>query len=55
MWPYVKPGSIEAFDYHNHFSLLASVENLFGLPHLGYAKDPQLPVFDTAVYNAYKP
>jgi phosphatidylinositol-3-phosphatase len=52
---YVKPGSLEGFDYYNHYSLLASIEDLFGLPRLGYAKDPALTVFDTAVYNAYKP
>jgi hypothetical protein len=51
----VKPGSVENIDFYNHFSLLASIEDLFGVHRLGYAKDPQLPVFDAAVYNAYKP
>jgi hypothetical protein len=40
-------------DYYNHFSLLASIENLFGLPRLGYASDKQLPVFGPAVYSNY--
>jgi hypothetical protein len=52
---FVKPGSVENIDFYNHFSLLASIEDLFGVHRLGYAKDPQLPVFDAAVYNAYKP
>ncbi|MBV9366659.1 MAG: hypothetical protein JOY89_20675 [Solirubrobacterales bacterium] len=51
--PYVKPGSIDVVDYFNHFSLLASIENLFGLKHLGYAGAPGLPVFGAAVFNKY--
>jgi hypothetical protein len=34
---------------------LASIEDLFGLKHLGYASDPALPRFDGATYNANKP
>jgi hypothetical protein len=52
--PYVKPGSTDTLDYFNHFSLLASIEDLFGLTHLGYGKDPALPLFYGSVYNAYK-
>jgi hypothetical protein len=48
---YVQPGSVQSVDYYNHFSLLASIEDLFGLPRLGYAKDASLPVFDSSVYN----
>ncbi len=40
-------------DYFNHFSLLASIENLFGMHHLGYGGIPGLPVFGLGVYNAY--
>ncbi len=47
---YVKPNSFSSTAY-NHYSLLASVEDLFGLPHLGYADDPNLPRFGTDVYN----
>ena len=50
---YVKPGSTDTLDYFNHFSLLASIEDLFGLKHLGYAADPALPLFYGGVYNAY--
>jgi hypothetical protein len=49
---YVKPGSLNTIGQYNHFSLLASVENLFGLTHLGYAGAPGLLVFDKSVYNA---
>jgi hypothetical protein len=49
---YVKPGSLNTIGQYNHFSLLASIENLFGLTHLGYAGTPGLLVFDKSVYNA---
>jgi phosphatidylinositol-3-phosphatase len=51
--PYVKPDSVDVVDYFNHFSLLASIEDLFGLKRLGYAGAPALPVFGAAVYNNY--
>jgi hypothetical protein len=50
---YVKPNNPEVTDYFNHFSLLASIEELFGLQRLGYAADKGLPVFGTSVYTAY--
>jgi phosphatidylinositol-3-phosphatase len=48
---YVKPASINVTGEYDHFSLLASIENLFGLSHLGYAGAQGLLVFDTSVYN----
>jgi hypothetical protein len=49
--PYVKAGTTnqEAF---NHFSLLRTVENLFGLSHLGYAALPKVEAFGASVFNA---
>jgi phosphatidylinositol-3-phosphatase len=44
---------MDVIDYFNHFSLLASIEQLFGLQRLGYASDPQLPVFGAPVYTNY--
>jgi hypothetical protein len=49
---YVKPGSLNVLGTYNHFSLLRSIEDLFGLEHLGYAADPALSAFDNVVYNA---
>jgi len=49
---YVKPGSVNVISDYNHFSLLASIEDLFGLGRLGYAGSVGLPVFDASVYNA---
>src|SRR5207247_6961196 len=34
--PYIRPGTVTARPY-NHYSLLRSIEDLFGLGHLGYA------------------
>ena len=50
---YVKANSIDVVDYFNHFSLLASIENLFGLHRLGYAGMLGLPAFSLGVFNAY--
>ena len=50
--PYVKAGSVDEFGFYNHFSLLRSIEDLFGLKGLGYAGNPALPAFDKLVYNA---
>jgi hypothetical protein len=52
---YVKPNSVDSLDYFNHYSLLSSVETLFGLAHLGYARDPALTAFAKPQYNNYKP
>ena len=50
---YVKPGSADAADTFNHFSLLKTIDELFSVPQLGYAKDTSLPEFDTVVFNNY--
>ena len=39
--PFVRPGTTNQTNYYNHFSLLASVEDLFHLPRAGYAADPR--------------
>ena len=48
--PFVKPGSTSDTPY-NHFAMLCSVEDLFGLKHLGYAAQPGLQCFGKDVYN----
>jgi phospholipase C len=47
---YAKPNTVSDTPY-NHYSLLASIEDLFQLRHLGYADDPKLARFGTDVYN----
>ncbi len=50
--PYVKPGTTNQEPF-NDFSLLRTIENLFGLPHLGYAALSGLPSFEASVFSAY--
>jgi phospholipase C len=49
--PFVKPGTVTAEAY-NHYSLLRTVEELFGLTPLGYAAEPNLKVFGPDVFTA---
>ena len=49
--PFVEPGSANETGYYNHFSLLLSIEELFGLQPLGYAGEIALTGFDSTVYN----
>jgi hypothetical protein len=50
--PFVEAGSSEETGYYNHFTLLRSIEELFGLSPLGYAADLAVTPFDSSVYNA---
>jgi hypothetical protein len=50
--PFVKAGSVNETGYYNHYSLLRSIEEVFGLQPLGYAANPALSPFDSTVYNA---
>jgi len=52
--PCIKPGSSTTGEY-NHYSLLRSIEDLFGLTHLGYAGQQGLVPFGDDVYNAPRP
>jgi hypothetical protein len=48
--PYIRPGTLSMVPY-NHYALLKSVEDLFGLPHLGYAAQPGLQSFGSDLYT----
>jgi hypothetical protein len=52
--PFVKPGTVSAVPY-NHYSLLRTVEAIFGLQPLGYAAEPQLRAFGPDVFTAAGP
>jgi phosphatidylinositol-3-phosphatase len=52
--PWVRPGSINAHEY-NHYGFLRSVEDIFGLSHLGYAGRAGLDAFGPDVYNGDGP
>jgi hypothetical protein len=47
---FTKPGTTNATPY-NHYALLCSVENVFGLDHLGLAAQPGIQCFQKDVYN----
>jgi len=48
--PLIKPGSVSAVPY-NHYSLLRTIEDIFGLPHLGDAAMPQVRSFGPDVFG----
>lgn len=48
--PFVRPGSLSSTPY-NHYSMLASIEDLFGQARLGYAAQSGLNRFGLDVYN----
>jgi len=49
---FIRPGSVNDTPY-NHYSLLRSIEDLFGLGYLGYAGQTGLVGFGSDVYNCY--
>ncbi len=48
--PFVEPGTTSE-TYFNHFSLLATIEELFSLEKLGYAAEPAITGFDESIFN----
>jgi hypothetical protein len=52
--PYIKPNTVNSTGYYNHFSLFASIENLFATGNIAYANLPDLTTFDKTVYTAYQ-
>jgi hypothetical protein len=50
--PFVEAGSKEETSYFNHYSLLLTIEELFGLEKVGYANEPALVPFGETVFNA---
>jgi hypothetical protein len=47
---YIRPGTVTN-DPYNHYSMLRSVEDLFGLSHIGDAQMPQVHSFGADVYT----
>jgi hypothetical protein len=48
--PFIKPGTVSTVNY-NHYSALRSIEDIFGLAHLGDAAMPQVKPFGPDVYS----
>ena len=52
--PFIKPGTVSTVPY-NHFSMLRSVEDIFGLQYLGFAGASGQASFGTDVFTAKMP
>jgi hypothetical protein len=52
---WVTPGTLDTIDYFNHFSLLASIEGLFGLKRLGYATNTAVQSIPAADFSGKGP
>lgn len=48
--PCIKPGTVSKVDY-NHYTMLGSMENLFHLPHIGYAQLPKETYFGKDIFS----
>lgn len=48
--PYIKPGTVTYVPY-NHYSMLRSMQNMFGLKHLGYAGQRGLVPFGADIFG----
>ncbi len=48
--PFIKGGSLNQ-DTYNHFSLLRTIEDLFGLTHLGYAGGREVSSFAPSIFS----
>jgi hypothetical protein len=48
--PYIRAGTVVQKDF-NHYSLLRSIEDIFGLTHLGYAENPNPGAFSPDMFD----
>ena len=48
--PFIKPGTVSTVQY-NHYSMLRTIEDIFGLSHLGDAAMPQVKPFGSDVFT----
>lgn len=48
--PFVRPGTVSQ-EHYNHYSLLGTIEAIFGLPPLGYAAEPDLKLIGPGVFT----
>ncbi len=51
--PFIKPGGVSQEPY-DHFSLLRTIEDLFGLAHLGYAGLSKVSSFEPSIFSAHQ-
>ena len=48
--PFVLPGSVEETEYANHFTLLKTLETMFGVEPLGYAAEEEVPTLSPELF-----
>ena len=48
--PLVEPGTVEELEYANHFTLLETLEKMFGVEPLGYAAEEELPTLSPELF-----
>jgi hypothetical protein len=48
---FIKPGTVSEVPY-NHYSLLKSVEDIFGVGHLGYAQQRSVVPFGDDIFGS---
>ena len=53
--PWIKAGTVDPIDYYNHYALLASIEDIFDLKHLGYANQSGLAALDAGTFDGKGP
>jgi len=51
--PFIKPGVSQ--EPYSHFSLLRTIEDLFGFGHLGYAGLSKVSSFEPSMFSAHRP
>ena len=53
--PLVLPGTVEETEYANHFTLLKTLETMFGVEPLGYAGEEEVPTLSPELFSKKKP
>lgn len=48
--PFIRPGTVSSLPY-DHYALLRTVEDIYGLGHLGYAGEPDLHSFGADIFS----
>ena len=48
--PLVEAGTVEETEYANHFTLLKTLETMFGVEPLGYAAEEEVPTLSPELF-----
>jgi hypothetical protein len=53
--PFVEPGKVEEAEFANHFTLLKTLETMFGVEPLGYAAEEEMPTLSANLFKSEEP